>query len=152
MRKYQVKNGIVYLGWLLGLWYNVRHYGLEGMCVWFLGMVFPILCLWLLFTLKMMGAGDIKVLSMVGGFYGFHEARRILVFSFLIGAILSIIHVIRYKNLFIRLRYLVNYIAGLRSKKRISPYYVRKRDGEDSIIPFTLAIATSVIICTKSFI
>ncbi len=117
---------------------------LDGVWIWVVGAAFPIACLWLLYYGRMMGAGDVKTLSVIGGFYGLHGVVRIMLYSFVFGAVLSVIHVVRRRNLVFRLRYLVHYMAESMGKKGRNPYYVEKGEVEGALIPFTLAIAAAV--------
>lgn len=88
----------------------------------------------------MIGAADIKVLSVVGAFCGAGYSIRVFIAAIFIGGILSVIRCIRFGYLRNRLRYFNEYFTRIMRTKTIEPYYDRERDGKDAAIPFSAAI------------
>lgn len=93
-----------------------------------------------LFVLRVMGAGDIKMMAVITGCLGFPAGIKVIVCGFLIGAVLALVKMLIQKNLFKRLNYLAAYIRRLFLTKEIVPYYVAERDGKQAVIPFTLCL------------
>lgn len=106
----------------------------------------PILMLFVLYLIKTLGAGDIKVFSIIGGFFGIHFIFKVIILSFILGAVLAIIHIIRYKNLINRLQHLAYYISQTVRNKKISTYYSVEKDGTNGVIHFSVAIAAATVI------
>lgn len=46
-----------------------------------------------------------------------------------------------------RFRQLFNYVCIFMKEKKIRTYYDRKEEGEDGIIPYTVAISLAVLFC-----
>lgn len=93
-----------------------------------------------LFMFRVMGAGDIKMMAVITGCLGVSSGAKVILFGFLIGAILALVKMLIQKSLFKRLNVLTAYIRRLFLTKEIVPYYVAGRDGSQAVIPFTLCL------------
>ncbi|MSS63146.1 prepilin peptidase [Velocimicrobium porci] len=154
LRSFKVKNLYIIIGFSFGLFFfiNSRSYqSFEKILFWLSGMILPILLLWLLFRYKVIGAGDIKLFSVIGGLYGPHFVIRHMILALFCGALLSIIHFIRRKDFRYRLSYFMSFISRQNSVKQILfepiPYYKKDADGYSAVIPFTLSILAGYILC-----
>ena len=145
-REYKVKNCIILTGWILGLLFGIYYRGLTGMICFLCNSVISVFILLFLFRFKMMGAGDIKLLSVVSGFMGFSFFIRVLIVSLFIGALVSLVKCFRCGYLINRLSYFRHYISELMIIKVREPYYVRERDGVSVVIPFSLVIAVGYLV------
>ena len=123
-----------------GLCFRIWEYGMMGIFVWFFGAVIPIVILWLLFRYRMLGAGDIKLFSMIGGMYGSSAVMNTLVLAFLAGGVLSIIRLFQTGGLKDRLQYLASFISSQCKEQKIIKYYQCERDGRGPVIHFSIAI------------
>lgn len=70
-----------------------------------------------------------------------------MVTALFFGAAMAIVKVIIRKNFFRRFRRLINYVTECMQEKEVLPYYDRKVEGEDGVIPFTIAISLATLIC-----
>jgi prepilin peptidase CpaA len=147
--EYRIRNPIIIFGLLLSLFYQITIAKMNGLHNWLLGCILPILILGILFLVKVLGAGDIKLFSVIGGFCGPRFVLRAIVVSFVIGALLSIIQIIRYRSLMNRLQYLAKFISKSFSEKERKPYYVASRDGRSCVIHFSIAIVMAVFLCLQ---
>lgn len=138
---YLVYNGIIIAGWSEGLLFSVYYRGVSGIFFWLSSVVISIIIFFLMFRFKIMGAGDVKLLSVISGFMGIEFAVRSFVAAVIVGSILSIIKCIQYGYLADRLSYFRQYITDLILTKKSEPYYIRERDGDTVVIPFSVAIA-----------
>ena len=109
---YKIKNSIIVSGMAAGICFRIWEYGMMGVGVWFLGVALPIVGLWFLFRYRMLGAGDIKLFSMIGGMYEPSVIINIIVLAFLAGGILSIIRILQTGCLKNRLQYLAGFISS----------------------------------------
>ena len=90
----------------------------RGSGYFLFGMLFPILALYILFYFHMLGAGDIKLLSAVGGFLGVPAILKCMIVSFLSGAVLSIGIILVCGNLPQRLTKFFNYFQTYFTKRK----------------------------------
>lgn len=118
---------------------------MQGIIIWIEGAVLPIILLGGLFYFRAIGAGDIKLFCVIGSITKVSLIIQIIIVSFLVGAVMSIIHIIKNKNLKIRLQYLTNYISKFIFTRKIEPYYQLEKDKGDGIIHFTVAIFIGTI-------
>lgn len=155
---YKVKNHLILSGVILGLMIQLYEVGWFGIVVWLCGVIAPIILLFPLFLIKGLGAGDIKLFSVIGGFYGVSFVLKSIITAFIVAAIISIIYLIKYNQVFNRLQHLVNYIQTMfkanylliqgtgKIKLNIIPYYNVKRDGYNGVIHFSIAIFVAVLV------
>ena len=87
-----------------------------------LSIFLAFLLLYPLFKIGAIGAGDVKVLMMVGGFMEAGELFIILVASFLIGGVGSVIRIVSERNGRERLEYFLSYLADVIRTKQWKLY------------------------------
>ena len=95
----------------------------------------------------MLGASDVKMFSVIGSFVSLRLLYSIMVVSLVLGAAMAIGKMILRKNFIRRFRQLFNYVNNYIWEKRVTPYYDRETEGEEGIIPFTVAISFATILC-----
>lgn len=105
----------------------------------------PIILLYLLFLMHALGAGDIKLLSVAGGFLGVRGGLYCIFYSFVIGAVLSAAKMICQHNLWVRLNYLRSYIS-LSLVTHTFHDYDRHSDGKENEIHFSICILLGTIL------
>ena len=147
IRKCQIPNWLILTGLLLGGLINIRQDGYMGISSFVVGVLFPVLVLWLLFRFRVMGAGDIKLFSVIGGLYGASFVSRVMLVALFLGAVMSVFQLLRYQNLSYRLQYLAEFVSNYLKTGEIKPYYVRERDGTKIIVHFAVAILGSFLLC-----
>lgn len=152
LKSYKIPNSIILIGYLLSLLFFHQEYEWTSIYKWLGSIIIPILILFPLFFIKALGAGDIKLFSVIGGFFGTFYAMQIIAISFVVGAVLSLVQLIRYQVLKIRLLYLLSYFRGCRLKTTTQhkqeskfKYYDRERDGTKVVIHFSAAIFIAII-------
>ena len=116
-----------------------------GLIEFALGSLLPIVALILLQRAGVLGGGDVKLLSVSGGFLGPEKGMECVIYAFLFGAVLSLIKFIRYSNIKDRICYFLNYIRTVIRTGIWTPYYEVARDGYDSTIHFSIAILLAVL-------
>lgn len=112
-------------------------------------MILPILILITLFMFRMFGAGDIKLFSVIGLFLGPEKVLQVIIISFLLGAVQSVIKLITNHNLKQRAKYFVQYIKGI-SYCGYSQYYEAKGDNYKNAIHFSISIFAAL--CLQLFL
>ncbi|MDD3217583.1 MAG: prepilin peptidase [Lachnospiraceae bacterium] len=146
----KIKNWLILAGYGLGLGLQLWLYGAAGLGVWVSGSLMPAALLIPLFHFRMLGAGDIKLFSTLGGILGMVAILKCMLFSFLFGAILSIGVLILCRNTWSRLRYLADYISQYIKTKELKPY--RKNGMVMEHIHFTVPIMMSVLLLSGGII
>ena len=147
IRSYTISNRLILLGWIAGFLVQIWTNGIWGIVYWCLGGIIPIMVTYILFYFKMFGAGDIKLLSVIGGMCGIGFLKSVLFVSLFVGAVLSLVQMLRWKQLQIRFLYFFKYIMEVIETKQYIPYYEPKRDGTRCVIRYSIAIGIAVCIC-----
>lgn len=147
LHKNRVSNRIIFLGWLLGIITNIRYNGYMGMLEFTFGAVVPICVLWILFYFRMLGAGDIKLFSIVGGLYGVPFVLKVMVTAFFLGAVMSVFQLLRHRSLKYRLHYLAEYVSNYLKTGVRKPYYQKERDEAKAAVHFAAAILGGFLLC-----
>ena len=105
----RIPNGFVMLGIVIGvlgsLWFGL------GIIQTAVSMLIAFLLLYPLFKIGAMGAGDIKVFMMIGSFVKVKELLMILVISFVIGALCSLLKLLSEHNIRERMYYFLSYMS-----------------------------------------
>lgn len=95
--------------------------------------------------MRVLGAGDIKLFSVISSFTGLKGLAEIIVYSFLAGAVFSLIVLVHNRNLSVRLNYVFNYVKTALVTKSI-PKYDYKSDGKQNVIPFSAVIFAGFLV------
>lgn len=87
------------------------------------GILFPIIILFPMYKIGVIGAGDIKLFSMIGFYFTFMETIFCIFTAFVLGAVFSVISMVRYENFTERMTYLFSYIKECFFKGHFLYYY-----------------------------
>lgn len=143
LRKDLIPNGLILSGYLFAFLFCI-HEGIAGIGEFFTGALLPLISLILLQRAGIIGGGDIKLLSVAGGFLGAGEGVRCILFSFAIGAVISLVILLRRRILKARICYFLNYIQTVVHTGNWIPYYQSARDGNTGTMHFSIAIMLAV--------
>ena len=144
LKREKIDNRWIAVGWVLGFTYQLVQRGLPGVGIFLAGAAVPILLLYLLFYFRMIGAGDVKLLSVLGGFMGPVSVAVCAGISLVFGAVLSLGVLILCGNLVPRLRYFTGYFIQLMTTKKVAPYMVRGRRMEN--IHFSVPVLMGILL------
>ena len=90
-----------------------------------------------IYYFRMMGAGDMKLWAVVGGFLGPQRAVYCMIASLFVGAVLSIFVLLKRRNLKIRLLYFCSYIQ--RQQNGVWEPYLNEKDQD---LPYSLSVSS----------
>lgn len=144
----KIPNSLVITGLSCALSYQWIKYGMAGILIFLGGCFLPILLLGILFYFRMIGAGDIKLFCMIGGYVGPEDCLYCMVLSVLFGAIISLIIMMRNKNLRRRLSYLGRYICDYTEQKKWKPYIAQVES--NAKFCFSVPVMLSIISYTSA--
>lgn len=118
----KIPNSLIITGLSCALLYQLMEYGIIGILFFCGGCFLPLLLLGTLYYFRMIGAGDIKLLGMIGGYVGPEECLECMFLAIVFGGIISLIIMIRKKSLGKRLSYLGKYINDYTEYKEWKSY------------------------------
>ncbi|QOV19495.1 prepilin peptidase [Blautia liquoris] len=141
----KISNTWILAGWCIGLIFQIKTGGITQVLTFICGALLPVALLFLLFLMRMLGAGDIKLLSVLGGYMGPGGIFTCTLCSFVCGAVISLFILIYHHIFFRRLLYFFNYFNRcITKKKRISYRCPGRRRPEH--IHFSAAILISILL------
>ena len=143
--RYKISHLLIISGLLMGSFLRIREFGVEGILSILLGILFPVILFFPLYRIRVIGAGDVKLFSVIGCFFPLEQTMFCIMYSFLFGAILSVGKMLYCKNLILRLQYLANYFTQCMKYQKIESYHhgvIEKK----CLIPFSVPIFFSVLL------
>ena len=97
MKTYRIPNKLNLIGGVFGLTLSLPAYGLKGLLYSFTGMLLPLALLFVFYCFGVIGAGDIKLLAMIGSFL-FKDILYVIALSFVFTSMFVLF--IAIKNIF----------------------------------------------------
>lgn len=144
MKEQRIPNWWCVLACICGLclaWYGAPEGEKVWRLVWYALRLLGVTALWFpLFRLRMIGAGDVKLMALMAGYLGLTTGAHVIGYGFLIGAVLAFLKMLIRRNLRQRLTYFFAYIRRLFLTKEVVPYYRASRDGKSVVIPMGLCL------------
>lgn len=122
--------------------FHLVFYGSQGLRDFLVGAGICFLLMFPFSLLRMFGAGDVKLLMVVGSLYGISFTMEYLFVAFIIGAGISLCKMRKHQNLGFRLQYLANYFSFIWTKKKLIRYQddtMQEESGIHFAIPMGLA-------------
>jgi len=150
----KIKNYWILISYGLGLLWCLSRHGNGGFFVWMLGGILPIALLLPIFHFRMIGAGDIKLLSALGGMLGAVKITKCILASFLLGSLISIGVFFICGNFKNRITYFMSYVKAYIEKGDLYPYTkVGERGGmQMEQIHFTVPIFLALLLTLGGFL
>lgn len=144
LRYHKIKNFITVPAALSGFVLNTVERGSWGFLFSLKGWITPVALLIILYSINVMGAGDIKLLAAVGSIMGASSALNCIIFSIYFGAVIALFILIKNRSFKVKISRLLNYLYFCFTVKKLVPYS-HERD-YDSKFPFSLAIVPAVAV------
>ena len=112
-RQNRIPNWIIVFGIVSGLLISFIHNGIGQMCEGLLGMILPVVLLYPVFMIGGLGAGDIKLFAVAGSYLGIKGVTISFIVAFVMGAIFSLVKMLRFHNFKERIYYFFSYMADI---------------------------------------
>lgn len=150
LRKGKVPNLLILVGFILGLGRLFLGQGVNHIFAYLPGILLPPLLLFPLFYIDTLGAGDIKLFSLIGCFLPSKETFSCILISFFLGAVFSLILLLYQGRLISRMEYAINFLLDCLKNQKVSSYYLPDEEGEkmkkETTIPFAVFILISTLL------
>lgn len=144
IKERKIPNHLILSGWLLGLCVRLSADGLTGALRLIAAVLVTIAIGFPLFWIHAIGAGDIKLLSVIGGMHGLRYLSLVFAVWLLLAGTASAVILLRHQMLVERLRHVWLFFAAGRVKD--TPYYSRDRDGTRCTIILAPILAAAYIL------
>ena len=106
----RIYNGWILFGILAGLFFHMQEDGWYGACSAVIPMLIPFVLLYPIYKIGALGAGDIKLFMVSGSFLETGKLIHVIIVSFIIAALFSLMKMISVKNCKERMRYLLSFL------------------------------------------
>lgn len=144
----RISNRLIVSGLFLGCFFQILELGVKGIGVFLLNVSIPVILLYLLFLIRALGAGDIKLFSMIGGIWGLQVLCITIAVSFLVAAAMSLCKILYHRNLISRLRVFREYTERVLACRTLLEY-PQDFQGNQHIIHFSIAILVGYAIAME---
>nr|WP_295277289.1 prepilin peptidase [uncultured Blautia sp.] len=144
IQRTKVDNGWLLFCTLISLFTQIWEKNMSGLESWGFGLLLPALLLGILFAFRMLGAGDIKLLCVIGSLIGPVKTLNCIFYSFLIGAVISAAIMISSGIVCQRILYLLHYLHAYFKTGKRETYYKSGMPLEN--FHFTVPIFLSVLL------
>ena len=122
-KHYRIPNTLVLIGFGAGLILSVIREGSMGLLHGLLRAAIPVFALYLLFFVRTLGAGDIKLFAVTATMCSTtEEVWKIILLSFVIGAVIGLIRLLLNGQLFVRISNFVTYFLQCVQSQSVEPY------------------------------
>lgn len=122
LQSQRIPNGIIATGLAWGFFYQLFSHGEVGVILFGGGCLIPVFLFGVLYYFRMIGAGDIKLLCVLGSFMGPYECVSTMFAAVVFGGLIALGIVVRRRLFVQRLCYLVDYISHYSGGKEWKPY------------------------------
>ena len=148
VRSGKVSNRLIATGLMTGVFVQIYERRVCGV-YYFLGNIsIPVILLYLLFQMRVLGAGDIKLFSVIGGIWDLHILKLTIIISFLVAAGMSLWKMLYHHNLISRLCILGKYLYQVIVTFQL-PEYPKGDQGKQHIIHFSIAIFIGFLVALE---
>ncbi len=115
----------------------------------FAGALLPLLCLYPLWYLHMIGAGDVKLLMMCGAFLGYRDAFGCLLAALCWGGAVSILLICRRREANMRLMHFSAWIRKVCQTGRTAPYIQPGDTGGRMHFALPVLLGVITVLCRR---
>lgn len=123
----KIFNSLILIGMVTGIIYCFIYEGIKGLLLWLGLFLLPMVLTYPLYMLGVLGAGDVKLMAVAGGFLlNLQSCFQFLFLSFLTGALLSLIKMIYERNFKERMLYFFSYVWEILCLGSVRLYHSRE--------------------------
>lgn len=141
LKTYKIKNYITYGFMLAGIAANSAVDGLDGLVLSLRGILLPAACLLVLYMMRVIGAGDIKLFSALGSVMGSGFALYSAVYAFIFGGFAAVMLIAVRRNARERFTHLLAYLRSCFLTGSLLEYCDFADESETGRFHFSIAVA-----------
>lgn len=139
----KISNRLILMGILFSLAFGLTTGGTKQVIYVLANLSFPVIVLYLLYLLGVLGAGDIKLFSIIGGFTNFRLLISCMFFSFVAAAVIAVCKMLYNRNFCGSLLRAGTYFRCLRQEGIVS--YHKEWAEHRNLMHFSVAILIGYI-------
>ncbi len=147
MRFYKIPNVCIFAGMVCGLIMTYMSYSLTGVLLSCAAAAVIFAALYPFYLIGGLGAGDVKLFMMAGCFLRYEKLFWYLLVTFAVGALISSVKMVLFRESRQRLFYLIKYIIKTAITKNIDDYKVDKKNKRCVIRLSVPAFISLILMC-----
>lgn len=144
LRTGKIPNRLLSAGLAAALILQLTEHAFYGLPLLLSGALVPFALLYPAYKLGMTGAGDVKLLTVLGSFLSARGALRLLFVSFLCGALIAVVRMTVSGSFTARFRAFAAYIRETAQSGHFVSY--RQYAAAESLVHFSVPVLTAVIL------
>lgn len=148
IRTWRISNRLIGSGLLMGFLIQVWQYGIRGIGIFIVNVSIPVILLYLLFLMRALGAGDIKLFSVISSIWNLKMVCITMLAAFFVAAVTAFCKLIYHGNLFSSLCIFGSYVRQVMATGKITKY-PRESKGKQNFIHFSVAILIGFFIACE---
>ena len=125
----KISNRLIVTGLMIGIAAQITEYQVWGVYYFLRNISVPVILLYLLFQMRVLGAGDIKLFSMIGSIVTTGELFRCMAYSFLTAGAASVLFLAADSKRRQKMRCAIGYLFDLLRTGEIKPYPLSHEPG-----------------------
>ncbi|MDY4079307.1 MAG: prepilin peptidase [Clostridium sp.] len=137
LKENKIRNKYLLPSLILAFILSFAYDGLKGIKASIIGAIIPIVIFYVFYVMRALGAGDIKLYSVIGAIMGNKFLLYNILYTMIAGGIISIVLLIKNKNLISRLKTFFNYMISFFKTGLILEYSNNEKGAR---FPFGIAI------------
>ncbi len=122
VRSGRISNRLIAAGLMIGIAIQILEYQMWGVYYFLRNISVPVILFYLLFQMRVLGAGDIKLFSMIGSFLTIWELLRCMFYGFLAAGAGAVLFLAADKRRWQRLWYGVKFFRDFVRTGNVQPY------------------------------
>ncbi|NWL90450.1 MULTISPECIES: A24 family peptidase [unclassified Paenibacillus] len=149
IRSMKIPNKITLSGFMIGLVYHAATGGIEGILFAMKGAAAGLGLMFLMYLLRAVGGGDVKLFGAIGAWLGVSLTLSILMYSILAAGVLGMILLLLRQEFIIRIRNVMHSLFGILILHSLSPVQAGAR--KQLQMPFMLAVLPGALYAIMTF-
>lgn len=141
---YRIWNVLIFAGISAGIALRIPSLSMQGIADLLAGILLPVIICWIPFRMHALGAGDVKLFSVIGCLNGGRDAIYCICFSFLLAAGISLGKLLSHRQLISGLLNCFQYFQEIVTKGKMIPY--PGKDVPDHRFHFSISILFGYLI------
>lgn len=125
----RIPNQLIMVGYLMGLMLRIIEEGAMGAVMGLLSGVATIAALYIFYMIGAIGAGDVKLFSVIGLSFGLQTMWTSAFFSLIFAGMAALAFAVRKRQLYIRFYLLFSHIMSCFRRRRFETYSALEQEG-----------------------
>lgn len=144
-KSYKIKNNMLIIFALLGLFIHIIESGISGIGSWAAGLLLPFVILFVFFMLRVLGAGDVKLVSTISCILGIGFVKEASLYMLVIAGLMALIKMSYHRNFTQRMKHFFRFIHQCFMTRQVREYDDLHTKDKSHVIRLSYAIGLGTL-------